>query len=126
MSEKSPAEKIPVTVLTGYLGAGKTTRLNRWLKHPALADTLIVINEFGEIGLDHLLVEEAPGDVVLLAAGCLCCSIRGDLVATAKVVSGGKIRIELTLDGELAKHLRSQSCAANRAKLRGRQRPRSD
>lgn len=77
-----PLAPIPLVILSGFLGAGKTTRLNRWLKHPALADTLVVINEFGEIGLDHLLVEEAPGDVVLLAAGCLCCSIRGDLVAT--------------------------------------------
>lgn len=77
-----PLTPIPLVILSGFLGAGKTTRLNRWLKHPALADTLVVINEFGEIGLDHLLVEEAPGDVVLLAAGCLCCSIRGDLVAT--------------------------------------------
>jgi G3E family GTPase len=77
-----PLVPIPLVVLSGFLGAGKTTRLNRWLKHPALADTLVIINEFGDIGLDHLLVEEAPGDIVLLAAGCLCCTVRGDLVAT--------------------------------------------
>lgn len=77
-----PLLPIPLVILSGFLGAGKTTRLNRWLKNPALADTLVIINEFGEVGLDHLLVEEAPGDVVLLAAGCLCCTIRGDLVAT--------------------------------------------
>lgn len=78
----NPLEPIPLVILTGFLGAGKTTRLNRWLRDPALADTLVIINEFGEIGLDHLFVEEAPGDMVLMAAGCLCCTIRGDLVAT--------------------------------------------
>lgn len=78
----NPLLPIPLVILSGFLGAGKTTRLNRWLKEPAFADTLVIINEFGEVGLDHLLVEEAPGDVVLLAAGCLCCTMRGDLVAT--------------------------------------------
>ncbi len=79
---RNPLEPIPLVILSGFLGAGKTTRLNRWLKHPALEDTLVIINEVGEIGLDHLLIEEAPGDIVLMAAGCLCCSLRGDLVAT--------------------------------------------
>ncbi|KAF0227560.1 MAG: cobalamin synthesis protein [Beijerinckiaceae bacterium] len=82
IDERNPLTPIPLVILSGFLGAGKTTRLNTWLKHPALEDTLVIINEFGEIGLDHLLIEEAPGDVVLLAAGCLCCTIRGDLVAT--------------------------------------------
>jgi G3E family GTPase len=69
-------------VLTGFLGAGKTTLLNRLLKDPALADTAVVINEFGEIGIDHLLVEKVESGIVELAAGCICCTIRGDLVAT--------------------------------------------
>ena len=70
---------IPVTLLTGFLGAGKTTLLNRLLRQEAMAQTAVLINEFGEIGLDHLLVERLDEDAVLLAAGCLCCTIRGDL-----------------------------------------------
>ncbi|MFY8157354.1 MAG: CobW family GTP-binding protein, partial [Rhabdaerophilum sp.] len=82
MSARDPLEPIPLTILTGFLGAGKTTRLNAWLKDPAFADTLVIINEFGAVGLDHLLIEEVQGDMLLMAAGCLCCTIRGDLVAT--------------------------------------------
>jgi G3E family GTPase len=69
-----------LSVLTGFLGAGKTTLLNRLLKDPALADTAVIINEFGEIGVDHLLVEQVDDGVVLLSTGCLCCTMRGDLV----------------------------------------------
>jgi len=77
---KTPPTPIPFTVLTGFLGAGKTTLLNRLLKDPALAETAVVINEFGEIGLDHLLVEYVSDNMVLLQSGCLCCTMRGDLV----------------------------------------------
>jgi G3E family GTPase len=72
----------PLSILTGFLGAGKTTLLNKLLQAPELADCLVLINEFGEVGLDHLFVEKVDGNVVVMASGCLCCTIRGDLVAT--------------------------------------------
>jgi G3E family GTPase len=75
-----PAEPIPLTVLTGFLGAGKTSLLNRLVTDPALAETAVIVNEFGEIGLDHLLVKPISDGVVLLQSGCLCCTLRGDLV----------------------------------------------
>jgi G3E family GTPase len=78
--QKGPAEPIPLAVLTGFLGAGKTSLLNRLVTDPALAETAVIINEFGEIGLDHLLVKPISDGVVLLQSGCLCCTMRGDLV----------------------------------------------
>jgi G3E family GTPase len=73
---------IPVCVLTGFLGSGKTTLLGRLLKSPAFARTAVIINEFGEIGLDHDLIETSDESFVTLQTGCLCCTIRGDLVLT--------------------------------------------
>ena len=69
-----------MTVLTGFLGAGKTTLLNRLLKDTALDETAVIINEFGETPLDHLLVEYVGDNMVVLQSGCLCCTMRGDLV----------------------------------------------
>lgn len=73
---------IPVTVLTGFLGSGKTTILSRILQDPAFADTAVIVNEFGEVGLDHMLVESSDESIVDLSCGCICCTIRGDLMAT--------------------------------------------
>lgn len=75
-----PIEPIPLNILTGFLGAGKTTLLNRLLKEPALAETAVLVNEVGEIGIDHNLYEILDDDIVLLSSGCLCCAVRGDLV----------------------------------------------
>lgn len=79
---RGPKPVIPVTVVTGFLGAGKTSLLNRLVRDPALAGTGFIINEFGEIGIDHLLVEAADDGIVELSSGCLCCTVRGELVTT--------------------------------------------
>lgn len=68
-----------INLLTGFLGSGKTTLLKRMLEDPALADTAVLINEFGEVGLDHQLVERIDDNMVLLQSGCLCCTVRGEL-----------------------------------------------
>jgi G3E family GTPase len=72
----------PVTILTGFLGSGKTTLLNRALRDPAMAHTAVVINEFGEISLDHALAAQSDDTIMVLENGCLCCTVFGDLVAT--------------------------------------------
>lgn len=75
-----PIEPLPLSVFTGFLGAGKTTLLNRLLKDPALSDTAVLVNEVGDIGIDHNLYEIVEEGVILLSSGCLCCAVRGDLV----------------------------------------------
>lgn len=72
-------EPLPVVVLTGFLGSGKTSLLKRVLEHEAAGRSAVLINEFGEVGLDHLIVSEVAPDVVLLKSGCVCCSVRGEL-----------------------------------------------
>jgi G3E family GTPase len=101
MNTPAGAERPPVSVITGYLGSGKTTLLNRLLREPAMAGAAVIINEFGETGLDHLLVATPGENTVLLANGCLCCTIRGELVETLagllKDRAAGKIAFDRVL-----------------------------
>ena len=89
--------RIPVAVLTGFLGSGKTTLLNRLLKQPALADTAVIINEWGAVGIDHLLVENAR-EPVLLENGCVCCNARGDLARALDGLARRRARGEISFD----------------------------
>jgi G3E family GTPase len=78
------ASRLPVSLITGFLGSGKTTLLNKLLRHDGMADSAIIINEFGEVGLDHLLVQAIDGEVAVLASGCVCCTLRSDLEQTLR------------------------------------------
>ena len=82
-SDKS-AQRLPVSLITGFLGSGKTTLLNRLLRHDGMKDSAVIINEYGEVSLDHLLVERVDGEVAVLASGCICCTIRSDLEQTLR------------------------------------------
>jgi len=89
------ARRIDVAILTGFLGSGKTTVLNHWIRQPGMASTAVIINEFGEIGIDHLLVETSTEVMVELNNGCICCTIRGDLAdklgSLAMWIAAGKV-----------------------------------
>jgi G3E family GTPase len=87
--------KTPVFLLTGFLGSGKTTLLNRALKEPSLANTAVVVNELGEIGLDQAVIAQATDNVVLLDAGCLCCANTGALHETLADLDGRRARGEI-------------------------------
>lgn len=78
----SELEKLPISIVSGFLGAGKTTLIKRLLGEPDMAGTAVIINEFGEISLDHLLVKEVAPDVLEMPNGCLCCALRGDIIQT--------------------------------------------
>jgi G3E family GTPase len=86
---------IPVNVLTGFLGSGKTSLLNRLLRAPAFANCAVLINEFGEVGIDHHLIDRVQGDVVLLRSGCICCTIRGDLAKAMRDLHSRRERGEV-------------------------------
>ena len=77
-------ERIPVALITGFLGSGKTTLLNRVLGDSRMARSLVLVNEFGEVGLDHLFMQSIDGDMILLQSGCVCCTIQGDLDRTLR------------------------------------------
>jgi G3E family GTPase len=123
---------LPVSVITGFLGSGKTTLLSRLLRDPAFERTAVIINEFGAVGLDHLLVESSDEQILMLEGGCVCCTVRGDLVRTAgellarraagSVTPFERIVVETTgladpapivhalmTDGDLAQRLRLES-----------------
>ena len=85
MSGKAP---IPVHVLAGFLGSGKTTLLNRLLASPELGDSAVIVNEFGEIAVDHAMITEAAEETMILKSGCICCSVRGDLVDSLSDLGG--------------------------------------
>jgi G3E family GTPase len=87
--------RIPVTLVTGFLGSGKTTLINAALKSPDLAKTVVVVNEFGEVGLDHQLYTSSNDAVVVLENGCLCCTVRTDLIATMNSLYHDRARGDL-------------------------------
>jgi G3E family GTPase len=89
------SERLPISVLTGFLGSGKTTLLRELLLNPGMAKVAVIINEFGEIGLDHLLVAKASEDMVVLNSGCLCCTVRGDLVNALRDMYLKRVRGEV-------------------------------
>jgi G3E family GTPase len=91
MAELHP-DFTPIVLLTGFLGSGKTTLLKRILADPAFGDTAVIINEFGEVGLDHHLVEQVTDDVVLLPSGCLCCVLKGELAAVLRDLQSRRAR----------------------------------
>lgn len=89
---------LPLTVLTGFLGSGKTTLLRQALRSPAMTGTAVIVNEFGEVGLDHDLIESAEEDLVTLSTGCLCCAVRGDLTRTIAELLGRRDAGEIAFE----------------------------
>ncbi len=85
--EDKSSSRIPVSLITGFLGSGKTTLLNRVLGDRRMARSLVLVNEFGEVGLDHLFMQSVAGDMVLLQSGCVCCTIQGDLDRTLRDIA---------------------------------------
>lgn len=95
MTPETAVTRIPVSLLTGFLGAGKTTLLNQLTRHPEMAGTALLINEFGEVGIDHHLVETVDDNMMILDSGCLCCSVKGDFIQALKSLHGRLSRREI-------------------------------
>jgi G3E family GTPase len=87
--------KLPVALVTGFLGSGKTTLISSLLRHPEMGETAVIVNELGEIGIDHLLLRRVDERTVLLKNGCLCCSLRGDLADELRDLLGRRDRGEI-------------------------------
>ena len=92
---RTPVDRIPVSLLTGFLGAGKTTLLNHWVRLPEMAGVAVLVNEFGEVGIDHHLVDKVDDHLLLLDSGCLCCAMQGDLVNALKGLALRSARREI-------------------------------
>ena len=93
--DNAAVDRIPVSLLTGFLGAGKTTLLNHWVNQPEMAGVAVLVNEFGEVGIDHHLVDKLDNQMLLLDSGCLCCTVQGDLVAALRKLSDRVARREI-------------------------------
>jgi len=121
------AERTPVSLITGFLGSGKTTLLNRLLGHPGMADSAVIVNEFGEIGLDHLLMAPVSGEVAVMANGCVCCTVRSDLEETLRGLLAGRdngtvppfsrVLVETTDPAPIVQMLLNNPLVANFARL---------
>ena len=92
MQETIEPLNIPITVITGFLGSGKTTLLSSLIKNDRMANTAVIINEFGEVGLDHLLVEHSKENIIELESGCICCTIRSDLQKTLRELISKRLK----------------------------------
>ncbi len=84
--------RLPVTLITGFLGAGKSTLLNALVRDPAFADAAVLINEFGNVGIDSALVRDIPGEVVTLPTGCVCCALRGEMIDALRDLHFSRVR----------------------------------
>ena len=121
-SEHVPSEKLPVTVLTGYLGAGKTTLLNRILSEPHGKKYAVIVNEFGEIGIDNDLVVDADEEVFEMNNGCICCTVRGDLIRIIDGLMRRKGKFDAIIV-ETTGPRRSRAGGADLLRRRGRRPP---